>query len=139
MREVSAKFPGTVQSVAVTAGQSVAAGALLARVESSDSLQVYSITAPIGGVVTERRINPGEAAGTGPLFVISDLDNVWIELSVFPQDVGRVRVGQPVRPRCGMRVAGRGGLRMRLPKPATTLQVWRRPSRRSQTPGAWSA
>ncbi|MGE0114977.1 MAG: efflux RND transporter periplasmic adaptor subunit [Steroidobacteraceae bacterium] len=97
VREVSARFPGTVKSVEAVLGTTVKAGAVLARVESSDSLQVYSVTAPISGTITERRTNPGQAAGSEPLFVISDLTQRWIELSVFPKDLSRIRVGQRVR------------------------------------------
>lgn len=97
VREVGARFPGTVKTVEVSLGQAVKVGAVLARVESSDSLQVYAVTAPIGGVITERRTNPGQQAGSEPLFVISDLSQSWVELSVFPKDMARLRVGQRVR------------------------------------------
>jgi cobalt-zinc-cadmium efflux system membrane fusion protein len=97
VREVSARFPGTVRSVEVTAGANVQAGAVLAKVESSESLQVYSVTAPVGGTVTERRTNAGQAAGSEPLFVVADLKQLWVELSVFPKDVARIRIGQRVR------------------------------------------
>ena len=97
VREVSARFPGSVKTVAVSLGQAVKAGAVLAQVESSDSLQVYAVTAPISGVITERRTNPGQQADTESLFVISDLSQSWVELSVFPRDMSRLRVGQQVR------------------------------------------
>lgn len=96
-RAVGARFAGTVRSVSVAVGDSVQAGATLASVESSDSLQVYAVTAPISGVVTERRINAGEQANDTPLFVIADLSQLWVELSVFPRDVPRLRTGQSVR------------------------------------------
>lgn len=96
-RTVSARFGGTVQSVRVSVGDRVQAGTSLASVESSDSLQVYAVTAPIAGVITERRINAGEQTGDAPLFVISDLGQLWVELSVFPRDVAHLRAGQSVR------------------------------------------
>jgi len=136
VREVSARFAGTVQSVAATPGERVRAGQVLARVESNDSLQVYSVTAPIAGTVTERRTNPGEAAGIAPLFVISDLGQAWVELSLFPQDVARVRVGQTVRIRA---VEGEslGEARIARIAPAAAagtqaLRVWAKPGNGAQ-------
>ncbi len=97
VRDVGARFAGVVRSVSKTVGDSVRAGEVLARVESNDSLQLYAVTAPIGGVITARMTNPGQQAGNAPLFTISDLAQVWAQLSVFPRDLARVRVGQQVR------------------------------------------
>jgi membrane fusion protein, heavy metal efflux system len=74
----------------------VKAGQALATIESNESLQIYTVTAPIAGTVTARRTNPGEAAGSEPLFEIANLSTVWAELSVFPRDRGRLKLGQPV-------------------------------------------
>ena len=97
VRDVGARFPGVVRQVGKTVGERVRAGEVLARVESNDSLQVYAVTAPIGGVITARMTNPGQQAGDAPLFTISDLAQVWAELAVFPRDLARIRVGQDVR------------------------------------------
>jgi cobalt-zinc-cadmium efflux system membrane fusion protein len=97
VRNVGARFPGVVRHVSKTVGEPVRAGEVLARVESDDSLQVYAVTAPIGGVVTARMTNPGEQAGAAPLFTVSDLAQLRAELAVFPRDLARIRVGQDVR------------------------------------------
>ncbi|TDR44931.1 cobalt-zinc-cadmium efflux system membrane fusion protein [Tahibacter aquaticus] len=97
MRSVGARFPGVVRSVAVKVGDAVRQGQALASVESNESLQVYTTTSPLAGVVTERLTNPGEQAENAPLFTIADLSTVWIELSLFPRDRGRVQLGQDVR------------------------------------------
>ncbi|HVJ61156.1 MAG TPA: efflux RND transporter periplasmic adaptor subunit [Tahibacter sp.] len=97
MRSVTARFPGVVRSVSVKVGDAVRQGQSLASVESNDSLQVYSVPSPLGGIVTERFTNPGEQAESSPLFTIADLSTVWVELSLFPRDRGRVQVGQNVR------------------------------------------
>lgn len=95
--EVGARFPGRVVSVAKNVGDRVARGALLARVESNESMQVYSVTAPMGGVVLERRTNVGDVTGSEPIFVIADPAQVVAAFPVFPRDMERVRSGQPVR------------------------------------------
>ena len=97
MREVAARFPGVIRSVAKRIGDSVRQGETLATVESNESLQTYAVTAPLTGVVTARNANPGEQTGDKPLFTVADLSTVWVELSLFPRDVARIRVGQQVR------------------------------------------
>jgi cobalt-zinc-cadmium efflux system membrane fusion protein len=97
VRDVGARFPGEVRSVSKSVGDTVQAGDVLARVESNDSLQVYAVTAPIAGTITARMTNPGQQAGDSPLFRVSNLAQLWAELSVFPRDLARIRVGQPVR------------------------------------------
>ena len=95
--EVGARFPGRVMSVARSVGDRVVRGALLARVESNESLQTYSVTSPISGVVLERRTNVGDVTGAEPIFVIADPTQVVAAFPVFPRDMERVRAGQTVR------------------------------------------
>lgn len=97
VREVGARFPGVIRELRKSVGERVRADEVLARVESNDSLRVYDVTAPIGGVVTARMANPGQQAGAAPLLTVSDTSQVWAELAVFPRDVPRVRPGQAVR------------------------------------------
>lgn len=95
-REVAARFPGTLRSVAKQLGDRVRQGETLATVESNESLQAYAVAAPINGVVTARNANPGEQTGDKVLFTVSDLSTVWVELSLFPRDAAKVQVGQAV-------------------------------------------
>ena len=97
VRTVSARFPGVIRELRKTVGERVRAGEVLARVESNDSLRVYDVTAPIDGVISARRANPGEQAGEAPLLTVSDTRQLWAELAVFPRDLARVRIGQEVR------------------------------------------
>ena len=96
VREVVARFPGSIRSVAKAIGDSVAKGEVMATIESNDSLQTYPVIAPMAGTVTAREADPGEQAGSEVLFSITDLTTVWVELSLFPADVGQVKVGQRV-------------------------------------------
>jgi cobalt-zinc-cadmium efflux system membrane fusion protein len=93
---VRARYPGIVREVAAQPWTTVARGALLARVQSNESLQNYSVTAPIGGVIVEHRAQVGEATGEETLFTIVDLSRVWIELDVFQNDLAKVAENQPV-------------------------------------------
>ena len=93
VRQISARFDGAIQSVAVTLGQSVEQGQLLAVVENNESLQSNRITAPIAGVVTERAANAGEQTAGRRLFTIVETSTVWADLAVFPSDRQRIRPG----------------------------------------------
>ncbi len=95
--EVGAKYPGPVVAVFRSVGDRVARSALLARVESSYSLQTYAIHAPIAGVVVERATNVGGVAGTDPLFVIADPARLVASFPLFSRDLERVRPGQPIQ------------------------------------------
>lgn len=96
VREVSARFDGAIQSVDVALGEAVREGQRLATVESNESLQSYTITAPIAGVVMDRAANAGEQTAGRRLFTIVDPSSVWAELAVFPDDRARVAPGAEV-------------------------------------------
>jgi HlyD family secretion protein len=54
-----------------------------------------TVTAPIGGVVTERLLDPGEiAAPRAPIAVIADLDHAWAEVFVDEPMIPRIKLGQ---------------------------------------------
>jgi cobalt-zinc-cadmium efflux system membrane fusion protein len=93
---VRARYPGVVREVAVQPWTTVANGALLARVQSNESLQNYAVHAPIGGVIVEHRAQVGESTGEETLFTLIDLSKVWVELDVFQTDLSRIAEGQAV-------------------------------------------
>ncbi len=96
VREVRARFDGVVRGVHADAGSVVAKGDPLLTIESNESLNTYSISAPIGGVVTQRDANPGEDTSGRLLLTITDPSSVWADLAVFPRERGRVRPGSRV-------------------------------------------
>ncbi|HYY98947.1 MAG TPA: efflux RND transporter periplasmic adaptor subunit, partial [Pyrinomonadaceae bacterium] len=59
---------------------------------------VFSLNAPISGVVVERNATVGATVGSdASLFKIIDISSVWVDANVFEKDLGRVRRGQEVR------------------------------------------
>ena len=66
-------------------------------VKGPPSFQV-PLLAPVGGVITDRLVGPGQllAAGTTQCFTISDMTSVWVLLNVYQSDLGFVRVGDAV-------------------------------------------
>ncbi|MBU1287436.1 MAG: HlyD family efflux transporter periplasmic adaptor subunit [Alphaproteobacteria bacterium] len=95
--EVRATYPGPVRAVSANVGDTVQRGQTIARIESSSSLQEYTVTAPRSGTILERHTNLGDVAGTEALFVIADFSQMEAYLHVFPRDVSRVKTGQDVR------------------------------------------
>ena len=94
--EVFARYPGRVVSLNAALGQRVTRGQVLARVESSESLQTYSITAPISGVILTKSVNVGTIAGTTPMLTIGDPMRLHGGFFLYPKDAERVQVGQQV-------------------------------------------
>ncbi len=94
--KVTARFNGTIKSVTASQGEQVRKGQILATVESNESLQLFAITAPITGVITQRDANAGEQTDGRQLFTIMDTRSVWAELSVFPVALAQVQIGAPV-------------------------------------------
>ena len=95
--EVTARYPGLISSVARKIGDSVRQGDMLATIESNESLRSYNVVAPIAGVITARNANSGEQTGDRTLFTVADLSTVWVEVSLFPRDTPKVKVGQRAR------------------------------------------
>ena len=94
--QLGARFAGVIKSATASVGDRVKKGQVLATVESNESLNRYSIKAPVSGVITQRNANPGEQTGEQPLFTIVDPSVVWVDLSIFPSDRSRVKKGAPV-------------------------------------------
>lgn len=94
--EIRGQFPGRVVSVTKDVGDYVRRGELLARVESSESLQIYPVYSTVGGVVAERPGNPGNYTGEQPLYVITDPAATTVVFNIFPKDLGIVRPGMRV-------------------------------------------
>ncbi|GGD65675.1 efflux RND transporter periplasmic adaptor subunit [Lacimicrobium alkaliphilum] len=91
---VSATYAGIVTDVRVNIGEAVNKGQTLAVVKSAASGTEYDLVSPISGEVTQRLVNTGEMAAEQMLFEIIDLSKVWVELSAFPQNIDKLKVGQ---------------------------------------------
>jgi cobalt-zinc-cadmium efflux system membrane fusion protein len=110
VRSVRARFPGVVRSVAVQLGEVVRKGQTLATIESNETLQSYAVAAPIAGSITARFANPGEATDEQPLFVITDLSRVHVDLTIFPRDRARLQLGQRIEVRAAEGAAEGSGV-----------------------------
>ncbi|MGM0454519.1 MAG: efflux RND transporter periplasmic adaptor subunit, partial [Thermodesulfobacteriota bacterium] len=65
--------------------------------DQQESLTRYNITAPTDGIVTQRSLAVGEVVNPqSEIFVVADLNTVWVNLTVYQKDLGAVAKGQPV-------------------------------------------
>jgi cobalt-zinc-cadmium efflux system membrane fusion protein len=79
--------------------------AQIAQVEETRQVDpVVMVRAPLAGVVTQRRVGPGQWINNGatdPVFTISDLSTMWLVANIREMDVPFIRVGQTVEVRVG--------------------------------------
>lgn len=95
--EVRAWYPGRIMSMSAQLGQKVSKGQTLVRVESSESLQTYSIPAGISGTIIEKNANVGDTtAGERAMYVIASSNAIQASFYLFPRDAESVRTGQAV-------------------------------------------
>jgi len=63
----------------------------------NQNLARYELKAPFGGDIIEKNISVGEAIDENEvIFVIADLSTVWVDATVYANDLNLVRVGQRV-------------------------------------------
>lgn len=97
LAHVHPRFPGIVKEVYKKIGDIVTKGEVLAIIESNESLVEYEMKSLIDGTIIEKHITRGEVVEDSEHgFVIADLTNLWVYLSVYQKDMPYVMVGQNV-------------------------------------------
>lgn len=97
MAPVYPRYSGIIKLLTKNLGDEVTKGELLVTVESNESLQNYSILAPISGTVVQKYATTGELAkGDKPIYEIANLANVWADLTLYRKDAPLVRQGMSV-------------------------------------------
>ena len=94
--EIRGQFPGRIVSVTKNVGDYVRRGDLLARIESTESLQTYPVYSTATGVIAERNGNPGDVTFDRALYVITDPAQTTVVFNIFPRDLGAIQPGQTV-------------------------------------------
>jgi len=94
--EIAAWLPGRISSLDARLGDRVEAGQRLARVTARDSLQTYSVTTPIDGMVVAQNATLNSPTGGEPMYVVADPEQLHAELFVYPSDLQKIEIGQPV-------------------------------------------
>jgi cobalt-zinc-cadmium efflux system membrane fusion protein len=93
---VRARFPGAIQAVRVSVGDTVKAGQVLAVIESNVSLEPYSVSAPFAGTILDVAAGVGDLAGDEPLFELAQLSTLWVDMHLFGRDAQHITRGLAV-------------------------------------------
>ncbi|MFC0240740.1 divalent metal ion exporter adaptor subunit IhpB [Rhodopseudomonas telluris] len=95
--QVTPRFPGLVRTIRKRIGDQVTKDEPMASIESNQSLTSYELKSPLAGTVIDRQISLGEyASEQKPAFVVADLTTIWVDLSIYRQDIQRVKIGDEV-------------------------------------------
>ena len=61
-------------------------------------LSYATLYSPLSGIALSENVEPGEYVAPGtPIVTVGDLKNVWLRAYINETDLGRVRIGQPVK------------------------------------------
>ena len=92
---VMPRYAGLVKRVGKRLGEPVKKDDVLAIIQSNESLQDYEIKAEIAGTVVQKDIVLGESVGADKtIFVVVDLNTVWVDLNVYRQDFAKLKIGE---------------------------------------------
>lgn len=94
---ITPRFPGVVRDVRKRLGDSVVKGETVAVVENNQSLQPYEVKSQIPGIIVRRHATVGEAVtDASTLFDVADYSSLNADFFIFPNEFGKVRLGQRV-------------------------------------------
>lgn len=97
MAPIYARYAGIIKTMTKNLGDEVTKGEVLATIESNESLQDYTITAPMSGTIVQKYATNGELAqATKPIYELANLDNVWADFTLYRKEAPLVRKGMPV-------------------------------------------
>ena len=91
-------YAGTVKKVEKNLGDTISPGDVLAVVQSSESLAAYNITSEIKGTLIAKNISVGQfVKDDEEVFVVADLETVWISASLYQENFDEAQKGMSVR------------------------------------------
>jgi cobalt-zinc-cadmium efflux system membrane fusion protein len=93
---LNAPYTSLVEEMHVEVGQRVQKGQRLVTLRNTATLQTYSLDSPTDGEVTARPSNVGDRTDQSILLEITDLTDVWVEMSAFPESIEKLVIGQSV-------------------------------------------
>ncbi len=95
---VSPRYASMVRQVFGEIGDEVKKGDILASLENRETMAVYTIAAPLDGIIISKDLAVGETAGEEKvLFEVANLSSVWADISIFPKYQHLIRKGMAVK------------------------------------------
>ncbi|WP_419419448.1 efflux RND transporter periplasmic adaptor subunit [Legionella sp. D16C41] len=94
---IYARYVGIIKSMTKNLGDEVRKGDALVVIESNESLQNYTINAPITGTIVQKSATTGELAqNTKPIYEVANLANVWADFTLYRKEAPLVKQGMEV-------------------------------------------
>ncbi|HAU1249893.1 TPA: HlyD family efflux transporter periplasmic adaptor subunit [Legionella pneumophila] len=94
---IYARYSGIIKSMTKNLGDEVAKGEVLATIESNESLQNYTIQAPMTGTVVQKYATNGELAqNTKPIYEVANLATVWADFTLYRKEAPLIKKGMEV-------------------------------------------
>jgi cobalt-zinc-cadmium efflux system membrane fusion protein len=95
LAHIGPRFPGIVKEVNKQLGDRVIKDEVVAIIESNESLSHYEVRSLIDGTIVEMHLTRGEmVSDSDHKFVVADLSEVWVNLSVYQKDLPFIKLGQ---------------------------------------------
>ncbi|TAL59743.1 MAG: HlyD family efflux transporter periplasmic adaptor subunit, partial [Legionella sp.] len=94
---IYARYEGIIKSMTKNLGDEVIKGDVLATIESNESLQNYSINAPMTGTIVQKSATNGELArNSKPIYEIANLANVWSDFTLYRKEAPLIKQGMEI-------------------------------------------
>jgi len=94
MTPIYPRYAGIIKSLTKNLGDQVQKGEPLVTIESNESLQNYTINAPISGTIVLKQAIVGEMVKIdSPIYEIANLQNVWADLTLYRNEAPLVKTG----------------------------------------------
>ena len=91
------RYSGVIKKLTKYLGEKVKKNEKLAVIESDQTLQEYTLTAPFSGRIVQKNANAGEHIKEGsPIYQIADLSDVWVDLFIYRKNAKLIEKGQKV-------------------------------------------
>ncbi|HHX7304828.1 efflux RND transporter periplasmic adaptor subunit [Fluoribacter dumoffii] len=98
MAPIYPRYAGIIKTMNKILGEEVIKGEPLVTIESNESLQNYTINAPITGTIVQKYATNGELAqGTKPIYDVANLNDVWADFTLYRKEASLVKKGMTVR------------------------------------------
>ncbi len=94
---IYARYSGIIKSITKNLGEEVTKGEVLVTIESNESLQNYTINAPMSGTIVQKNATNGELTqNTKPIYEVANLANVWADFTLYRKEAPSVKKGMEV-------------------------------------------
>ncbi len=94
---IYARYSGIIKSMTKNLGDEVTKGEVLVTIESNESLQDYTINAPMTGTIVQKYATNGELAqNTKPIYEVANLATVWADFTLYRKEAPLIKKGMEV-------------------------------------------